>query len=151
MKKLKKILIAVVVLLAILAAFFFYMFYMLNSASKLTEYDFGSDKIPSVNAVISEERKVTKFSSGVSTSSGQYKEYTYKSASMLNDLSVYSTHLRNNGWLVTQSYDLNTGKGEMQLAAESADKGKIMIMSVAFEPEKYTIKISKLEGTLTRK
>ena len=147
MKKWKKILIAIVILLAILGAF---AYYTLTSAAKLTEYDFGSDKIPSINAIIGVERNVTKVGSGISTNNGQYKEYAYESSSVRDDLSVYSTHLRNNGWKVTKSYDLSVGKGEMQLATESAEKGKILLMSVVFELDNYTINIRKLEGTLTK-
>ena len=123
----------------------------INPASTLTEYDFGDDKVPSVNAVIGKERKVIGMDAGISAGSGQYKQYSYETASMLDDLISYSQHLRNNGWLVIKDYDLNTGAGEMQLAAESAEKGKILIMTVNFEQNKYTINITKMEGTLTRK
>ena len=148
MKKLKKILIAIVILLALLVAF---VFYSINSAKNLTEYDLGSDKIPSINAIIGAERKVTKVGSGVSTESGNYKEYTYESSSTAKDLLAYATHLFSNGWLATKDPDLNTEKGELQLAAESGDKGKILVMTIAFEPDKYTIHIRKFDGTLTRR
>ena len=69
---------------------------------------------------------------------------------MVRDLSAYSTYLQNNGWLVSKGYDLNTGNGEMELATESADEGKILIISVAFEEGKYAIRVNKLDGTLTR-
>jgi hypothetical protein len=39
----------------------------------------------------------------------------------------------------------------MQLGIHSADSGKILIISVAFEQNKYAIKITKGEGTLTSK
>ena len=121
---------------------------MLDDAAKLTEYDFGTDKVPSINAVIGEERKVTGISTG--TENGvQYKQYTYQTSSMLEDLSAYSVHLRENGWIVTKDYNLNDGSGEMQLAIESADAGKILVISVAFEEKQYAVRINKLEGTLT--
>jgi len=147
MKMWKKILIGIVVIVAIGAAV---LFYTIDSASKLTEYDFGTDKVASINAVIGETRKVNGVS--VSTSSGsQYKQYTYETASMVQDLMTYSNHLRNNGWLVLKDYNLTAGNGEMQLGIESADSGKILIMSVVFEQNKYAIRITKGEGTLTRK
>lgn len=119
-----------------------------GNAAKLTEYDFGDDKIPSVNAVIGEERKVSGVSAG--TSNGvQYKEYTYETASMVDDLAKYTGYLRSNGWLVTESYDFTSGKGGAQLAAESASAGKILIMSIAFESSRYTIRIEKVGGSLS--
>jgi len=151
MKMWKKILIGIVVIVAIGIAV---LFYATDSASKLTEYDFGTDKVASVNAVIGEKRKVTGVDVGVSaTPSGsvQYKQYTYETASMFEDLLAYSNHLRNKGWLVLKDYNLAAGNGEMQLAIESADSGKILIMSVVFEKDKYAIRITKGEGTLTRK
>ena len=121
---------------------------MLDDAAKLTEYDFGTDKVPSINAVLGEERKVTGISSG--TENGvQYKQYTYQTSSMLDDLSAYSSHLQDNGWIVTKDYNLNDGNGEMQLATESADAGKILVISVAFEEKQYAIRINKLVGELT--
>ena len=150
MKTFKKILIGIVVLVVIGVAV---AFYAMGSAEKLTEYDFGTDKVASINAVIGETRKVTGVDSGTSATpsgSAQHKQYTYETASLVKDLTAYSFHLLNNGWLVTKGSDVNTGKGEMQLAKESADKGKILIMSIAFEQNRYAIRITKGEGTLTR-
>ena len=141
----KKILIGIVVLVVIGVAV---LFYATGSAEKLTEYEISGDKVASINAVIGETRKVTGVSTG--TSGGvRYKEYTYETASMVQDLSGYATYLRDNGWVVTKDYNLTAGSGEMQLAKESADKGKILIMSVAFAQGKYGIRINKLDGTLT--
>ena len=148
MKKLLKIAAVLVILGAILVG---YVFYTISSASKLTEYDFGLDKIPSINAIIGEERKVTKVGSGVSTSSGQSKEYTYESASVPKDLLAYSQYLRSKDWLVTRDFNLNASNGVMELATESADKGKILVVSVAFDQKQYVVKITKADGTLTRK
>jgi hypothetical protein len=151
MKTFKKVAIVIAVLVAIGAAV---LFYATDSASKLTEYDFGSDKVASINAVIGETRKATGVNVGTNvTPSGsmEYKQYTYETASMLKDLSVYSDYLQKNGWLVIKSYNLNDNNGEMQLSIESADSGKILIMSIAFEQDKYAIRISKGDGTLTRK
>ena len=121
-----------------------------GAAEKLTEYDFGPDKIPSVNAVIGETRKVTGLSTG--TSNGvRYKEYTYITSTMVEDLAEYSGYLRSIGWLVINDYNFTTGSGEARLATESADSGMIIIVSITFEASRYTIRINKLEGELTPK
>ena len=122
---------------------------MFDDAAKLTEYDFDTDKVPSINSVLGEERKVTGISTG--TDNGvQYKQYTYETSSMLEDLSTYSAYLQEKGWVVTKDYNLNDGSGEMQLAIESADAGKILVISVAFEEKQYAVRVNKLEGELTR-
>ena len=122
MKMWKKILIGIVVIMAIGVAV---LYYATSSAEKLTEYEVGGDKVASVNDVIGDTRKVTGVSSG--TSNGvRYKQYTYETASVLQDLIAYSVYLRNNGWLVTKEYNLTTGRGEMGFAKASADNGKIL-------------------------
>ena len=76
-----------------------------SNAAKLTEYDFGTDKVPSVNAVIGEERKVTGVSTG--TENGvRYKQYTYETETMIDDLGTYYTHLSELGWIVTKDFNL---------------------------------------------
>lgn len=119
-----------------------------SAAEKLTEYDFGTDKVPSINAVLGETRKVNGVSTG--TENGvQYKQYDYKSESVEEDLITYTMHLRDSGWVVTQDYDLTLDSGEAQLAIESADSGKILVISIAFEQTAYAIRVNKLDGTLT--
>ena len=150
MKLMKKILIGIVVIAAIIVGVYFYA---TDSAEKLTEYEFGGDKVASINAVIGETRKVTGVDVGTSvTTSGsaEHKQYDYETASMVQDLTTYSLYLRNNGWLVLKDYNLTTGTGEMQLGIESVDSGKILVMSIAFNEGKYAVRITKLDGTLTR-
>jgi len=119
-----------------------------GSAEKLTEYDFGTDKIPSVNTVLGKELKVTGVDVG--TSDGvQYKQYTYETTSMVEDLAEYTTFLRNNGWLVLTDYNFYDGSGEAQLGIDSADNGKILIISIAFQNDRYAIRVNKLEGSLS--
>ena len=150
MKLMKKILIGIVVIAAIIVGVYFYA---TGSAEKLTEYELGGDKVASINAVIGETRKVTGVDVGTSvTTSGsaQHKQYNYETESMVQDLTTYSLYLQNNGWMVTQGYNLSVGKGEMQFGIESEESGKILIMAIAFDQGMYAIRITKTEGTLTR-
>jgi len=121
-----------------------------SNAAKLTEYDFGTDKIPSVNVVIGEERKVTGVSVGTSNGT-QYKEYIYATDTMFQDLATYLTSLMEDGWIAVNDYNLNDGTGKAQLAIESADAGKILVITVTFEANKYEILVEKAAGTLTPK
>ena len=120
----------------------------LRAAAQLTEYDFDTDKIPSVNAVIGEERRVTGVSTGFANGT-QYKEYTYETASMQEDLGEYLNFLMDGGWVPVNDFNTNDGEGEAKLATESADAGKILVVTVVFESSKYTVRIEKAEGTLT--
>ena len=139
----KKVVTAIISLLCALA-----LLSACGSAEKLTEYDFGEDKIPSINAVLGETRKVSGVSVG--TNNGvQYKEYTYETSSMVDDLAEYTTHLRDDGWLVIKEYDFDEGTGEAQLAIDSAVSGKILVVSINFASNRYAIRINKLEGELT--
>ena len=134
--------------LAVLAAILMLALSGCAGAEKLTEYDFDTDKVPSVNAIIGETRKVTGVSTGIENGV-RYKQYTYRSNSMFDDLLIYSGHLRDSGWMVLKDYDLNDGEGEMQLGLNSADEGKIMIISIAFYSGGYAIRVNKLDGSLT--
>jgi len=134
--------------LAVLAAILILALSACGNAEKLTEYDFDTDKVPSINTIIGETRKVTGVSVGIDNGV-RYKQYTYRSNSMFDDLLTYSVHLRESGWMVLKEYDLNDGEGEMQLGLNSADEGKIMIISIAFYSGGYVIRVNKLEGTLT--
>ena len=134
-----------IIALTLIAAF---LFIGCGSAAKLTEYDFGTDKVPSVNAVIGEERRVSGVNTGIDNGV-RYKQYTYETQTMVEDLWAYYTRLSELGWIVTKDFNLYDGSGEMQLGIESADAGKILIISVAFTPNRYAVKVSKMEGTLT--
>jgi hypothetical protein len=121
---------------------------MFDDAAKLTEYDFDTDKVATINAVLGEQRKVIGISTG--TENGvQYKQYTYQTESMMDDLIAYSLYLQEHGWIITEDYNLNDAKGEMQFAIDSADAGKILVISVAFEQTQYAIRVNKLVGELT--
>ena len=119
---------------------------ILNNAAKLQEYDFDSDKVPTVNSVVG-ERKVTNVETSISNGV-QEKRYTYQSDSVTDDLAQYTQSLRNNGWVVTQSYDLSSTPGTAELGKLSADSDKILLLSISYTGSDYTIKITKGEGTL---
>lgn len=117
-----------------------------SAAAKLQEYDFDTDKIPTINSVVG-ERKVT----GVETSTTNgvpQKQYTYESTTVRDDLIAYTSHLLDNGWLVTQDIDYDVTPGSAQLGKESVDSGKLLVLSIAYQDTHYAIKITKTEGTL---
>ena len=121
----------------------------LSDAAKLKELDFGSDKVPTINAVLGQERKVTAVDVGTNNGA-PFKQYTYSSTSVTQDLSVFAKHLRDKGWVVVKDYNFEKIPGMASLAIESSESGKILYMSIAYEKDKYAIKVTKAKGTLTR-
>jgi hypothetical protein len=115
----------------------------------MQEYDFGSDKVPTVNSIVGEERKVTGVSTNIDTESTT-KEYTYRSDSVFNDLLKYTLHLQSIGWTPIKDYNLYDMPGVAKLAIESADSGQILIISIEYDTTKYTVEIIKAKGTLTK-
>jgi hypothetical protein len=123
---------------------------MLKDAAALTEYDFETDKVSSVNSVIGDEREVTGVKSG-SSNGIQYKEYTYKTESTGDDLLAYANHLLEAGWIPLDNFNVTDSDGTGRLAIQSADEGKILIMTLTFQEGEYTIRTEKSEGALTPK
>lgn len=120
----------------------------LKKAAQLEAYDFGPDSVPSVNSVVG-ERKVTGAKTGTG-SGGTYKEYTYESASVSEDLIAYVIDgLMQNGWYALVDFNLTDIPGKGQLATESKDSGQLLIMDLDYAQEGYTIRVTKGEGTLT--
>jgi hypothetical protein len=119
-----------------------------KNAASLTEYDLGADKIPSVNAVIGETKNVTAIKTGW-PNGVQYKEYTYKTNSMGDDLTAYIEYLRERGWLTIADYDFTQSDGEAKISINSVDEGTVLIMTLFFELNQYIIRIEKGKGTLT--
>jgi hypothetical protein len=122
---------------------------VLDNAAKMQEYDFGSDKIPTVNSYVG-ERAVSSVST--TTDNGNViQEYTYSSDSVFKDLLDYTLYLRDNGWLVVEEYNLSNAPGTAKIAKDSADEGQILIMTISYANAKYTIEIVKGKGTLDKR
>lgn len=118
----------------------------LSAAAKLEEYEIGGETVKTVNSVVG-ERTVT----GVETSTTNgvpQKQYTYESDSVFDDLLAYTQYLQNNDWIVSQDYDLSVTPGTAQLAKNSSEDGKVLVLAVAYEGDKYAIKLTKTEGTI---
>lgn len=118
----------------------------LKEAAKLSEYEAGDDRIPSITSVVG-EREVTDVE--VSTKNGVVtKQYTYLSTSVYDDLFAYVTKLMQDDWLVTQDIDLNVVPGSGELGRNSKDEGQIVLLSFSYEEGGYTVQIVKGKGTI---
>ncbi|MCL1914664.1 MAG: hypothetical protein FWG10_12515 [Eubacteriaceae bacterium] len=121
-----------------------------KKAAALAEYEFGDDKIPSVNAVLGEDRKV--IGTGTGTTNGvRYKEYKYQTETMRDDMVRYVIQelLGPEGWLAISDFNFDDLSGEGKIAKNSLEEGKILIMTITFDLTTYNLKIEKGQGTLT--
>ena len=121
---------------------------ILGDAAKLEVYDFGSDRIPTINSVVG-ERKVTGVETGTRTGGVQYKNYTYETQTLTEDMDAYYFSLQEAGFLVTKSSDGNTLKGTLEMGCNSADEGKLILVGLAWDNTIITISIVKGEGSVT--
>jgi len=119
---------------------------VLEEAAKLSEYEAGDDRIPSITSVVG-EREVTGVESSVKNGIVS-KQYTYVSNSVYDDLLAYVSALMEDGWLVTKDIDLKVVPGSGELGKKSSEEGQIVLLSFAYEDSKYTINITKGKGTI---
>jgi hypothetical protein len=118
----------------------------LADAAKLTQYEIGGDKIPSITSVVG-EREVSGVES--STKNGvSSKQYTYTSDTVYDDLLAYVTRLMDDGWLVTQDIDLNVIPGSGELGKKSAEEGQILLVAFSYDQDGYAVNVTKGKGTI---
>ncbi|MCL1830926.1 MAG: hypothetical protein FWG21_05805 [Oscillospiraceae bacterium] len=120
---------------------------MLNSAATAETYEIGDDILYSVYSIVG-ERKVTGVESGTSNGAPT-KKYTYSSPTVVDDLLEYFTYLMRSDWVLVQDYNLNVMPGSAQFAKNSLDTGKVLLMTISFENQKYSIHLTKIEGSIT--
>ena len=123
----------------------------LLAAQQLDAYDLGGgDSIPSINSVVG-ERKIEEVSTNT-TNGVTTKGYQYASDTVSDDLIAWlSLLLDDHGYLGLTSFNVTEIPGSGQIAAESAEGGKIIIIEIDYRSDGYTISITKGEGTLTVK
>ncbi len=123
-------------------------FFATGNTAKADEYKLGNDTIKSVKAIVA-ERQVTSVSK--ETSNGTKPTVIeYKSSTVQDDLIAYTQYLRSDGgFTLTKDMDLTVPTSSVQLAKESADSDKILVMTIDYTPFGYTITIQKGERSLT--
>jgi hypothetical protein len=120
---------------------------VLEDASKLQSYDFGSDQIPSLTSVVG-ERKVSGVEVG--TKNGvQHKTYTYETSSQVDDMDDYYGELKSVGFLVTKDSEVAFNRGSVELGLNSADAGQMVLVTLSWESGKITVQVAKGEGEVT--
>ena len=124
--------------------------FILNNTAGMDYYKLGNDQITSVKHVVGSRpvsRMETSTSGGVATMTLIYDESKYDPQQDLND---YFDYLKSNdGFSVTQSYDLNTVPGTAQLAKPSADDGQVIILDVTYDKSGFSLVFTKGKGTFS--
>lgn len=146
MKKGLKILIGIVVVIVIIVLV---ALYFTGRQTKMKEITFGEDKIRTVYAVVGEKRKVTGVSYEKSTTTDAVRRtVTYKEGVVTEqDITDYVTGLREDGFLITVSFENYDG----QLGMESKDEGKIVLVDIEYDKLGETvITYTKGTGTITK-
>jgi hypothetical protein len=125
---------------------------LLREAAERDSYDFGADTVASIKAVVG-LRTVTGVSTSSSVENGvsvQEKKYTYRSDTARADLTAYADYLENEaGYLLVRSEDFALPSGWVQLAADSAEEGLVLLVELSWEPvDRYTVFIQKGKGSV---
>ena len=147
-KGLKIALIVVLSIVAICVAVGLIAYFVLGNAGDATEYKMGDDVVSSVTAIVGERKAVGTGKAIEKGVSSKYVEYV--SDTVQEDMIAYTQYLRNEGgFTLVQDMDLTKVPGIVQLAKQSVDEGEIMIMTIEYTLNSYTVTLQKGVGTLT--
>ena len=115
-----------------------------NSQTTKTEVTLGDDSIPTLYTVVG-ERKVIKTGAGISNGVS-YEQLIYDDDVVSNDdISKYISSLKEDeGFLVTENKSTL-----LQLAKESVDDGKLVLVNIITDGSKVTLEYRKGTGELT--
>ncbi len=149
MKKwVKALLIVMACILAFVLIIVASAFAITNKAANAPEYKLGDDTIASIVAIVG-KRDVNSVSTNTQNDVTT-KTIKCKSATVQNDLMDYTQYLRNEaGFILTADMDLTVVPSSVQLAKQSTETGKIIVMTIDYDAFGYTITIQKGVGTLT--
>lgn len=150
-KTLKRILIIVIpVILLLFILIGVLSILIINSVDKAGNIDYytlGDDKIISITSIVGERKTnniSTKKSGGIIT-----KKYTYVNVSNTkSDISKYAQELKNNNFVNTTDIDLSKDDGTISLASSSIDSDNIIIITISYDLDSYTITLKKGKGSI---
>ena len=155
-KKSHKKLILVLVLVGVLALVIsgivlFSVFGALNGMKTAKTYDLPNDTVPTVYAVLGEERNINGFNT--STVNGETENrYSYNNVSdVQSDIVEYITYLHDNeGFLYIQDCDTEPLTGSIYMGKNSSKDGEVVIVTINYDKTEgtYDIILENTEGTL---
>lgn len=126
---------------------------VLGEESVQESYIFGEDVIPAIPGVLG-RRDCPTTSKGTSLSDGvnwEEQVYTYRSDTVVEDLTTYlGLLLYELDFLNTTDIDLAVMPGQAVLAAPSAEPGMVVLITINYNLNGYTVKIAKGKGSVER-
>jgi len=145
--KIALIIIPIVIVLMI-AGLLGIVFLALNGTANADEYKIGNDVVASIKAVVG-QRDVTStetsISDGVTT-----KTMKYTSDTVYEDLLEYATYLmEEEDFVLTENMNLKVSPGTIEMAKESEEEGKILLLTIKYNKSGYTLILQKGAGELT--
>lgn len=127
---------------ALLSAFF-----MSGEEPALNAYTLDNESVPSIDSVVG-FRDITNSEAGI-TEGKPYVMVFYKTSDALADLSAYTEVISGNGWALTK-LEGDTSGGTIQMATESAVEGSLLVMTIEFTPDSYSVLLHRTMAALTR-
>ena len=144
--------------IAISALLFLCVMFTLASCGFLKDkgyYDMGKDRITSMGGFAGERKMTgveTSISNGVATNIYKYQTDPQIKTQAVDDVYGYIFYLvekENFIFTIDIPEFPDNGGIDIQLAKESADAGKIIVLEIDYKTSGYTLTFSKFEGTLT--
>ncbi len=147
-KKYSGLLILAIVLLLLAGSVFSY--YLFLSSKSPTQYQLDKEFVPSITSIVGnrsvKDTKTEKKDNNIK------KTYKYVNISNVTaDLTNYITYLTETlEFINTTTYDLTESSGTIKLGNESKSEGYVILITITYNSNSYTITIEKKLGTLTR-
>lgn len=113
----------------------------------LQTYAVDGESVPSIDSIVG-FREITDTETGV-TGGNPYVSVSYQTAGAFADIQAYIDFLLNSGWAVTGLAG-DDSDGMVQVATESGETGKLLMITADFTTDTYSILLRKTDGTLTR-
>ena len=117
------------------------------STNALKSYSVDDESIASIDSVVG-AREVTNQEVGI-TEGKPYVYVGYKSSAVLSDLQAYVNVLIADNWVAVK-LEGDLSNGIVQLANESIHEGKLLMSTMEYTPEGYTVLTHRTSGTLER-
>ncbi len=147
--KIKKIIIITSIIIAIFLLIYIFLFFDgIKNYKNEKFYTIGNEKIPTITAIVG-QRKIDYIKSNEKKNI-ETKIIKYKNIKNANsDVQNYVSELIDNqNFINTTDINLNADTGNIKLAKQSSDKDKIILLTIDYKKESYTIKIQKGLGSI---
>lgn len=119
----------------------------LNNTANKDYYIMGNDEIISIKNVVG-KRKINSTSTNINNGNTTKKYQYVKIDNVQSDLNEYITEIQKRNFVNTTAYDLSKESDTIKFACESLEKDKIIIMTITYTNNSYTIELQKGKGTL---